>query len=136
MNDRPEMKYINRYVKEEVCASGPEAWLELGTELLDKKDVAALYKIVSDVTECSIRCSKMFKLWLERQPEASWRRLIIAMKQIRMDKLASDVETLLLKEKTSEGIVMVDQQVLQSGQLIHPSQAKSQAPSYKNGMFK
>ena len=102
MDDRPEMKYINRYVKEKVCASGPEMWLQLGTELLTEKDTEALYMIKSNVTECSIRCLEMFKLWLERQTEASWRCLIMAMKQTHMDKLAFDIERLLLIEQTHE----------------------------------
>ena len=100
VDDRPEMIYINRYVNEKVCASGPETWLQLGIEMLDKKDVEALYAIKSDVSETSTRCSKMFRIWLERQPEASWRRLIMALKEIRMNKLAADVEKLLSAEQT------------------------------------
>ena len=118
MGDRPEIKYLHEHVKDNVCASGSEAWLLLGIQLLDQKDVSALYTIGSDVTECSVRCLRMFRLWLERQPEASWRRLITAMKKIHMDSLASDVEKLLLSEKTSKEIATVDQQVLQEGQHI------------------
>ena len=79
VDDRPEMKYINRYVKEKVCASGPEVWLQLGIEMLDKKDVEALYAIKYGVSESSTRCLEMFKMWLERQPKASWSHLIIAL---------------------------------------------------------
>lgn len=129
VDDRPDMRYINRYVREEVCASGSQVWLDLGTELLDKKDFAALNKITSDIADCSTRCSKMFKLWLERKPGASWRHLITALKQIRMDNLASDVERLLLLEQTSKDIVAVDQQVIQSSQPIQQLQAA------QNGMF-
>ena len=95
MDDRPEMKYINRYVIKGVCASGPEAWLRLGTELFDDKDITTLHAIRSDATTSNTCCSRMLKLWLERQPEASWRRLIIALKQIWMNKLASEIEELL-----------------------------------------
>ena len=102
VDDRPEMKYINRYVKERVCATGSEAWLLLGTELLNEKDTEALYMIKSDATECSVRCLEMFKLWLERQTRASWRCLLLAMRQIRMDNLAFDIEKLLLTESTYE----------------------------------
>lgn len=121
MGDRPEMRYLNKHVKEGVCASGSEVWLDLGFQLLDQKDVPALNAIESDVTECSARCSKMFKLWLERQPGASWRRLITAMKETRMDSLASDVERSLLLEQTSKETATVDQQVWRQGQHTQPS---------------
>ena len=128
--DRPEMKYINRYVTDEVCAK----WLRLGVELLDdEKDVAALYAIQSDATESKTCCSKMFQLWLERRPEASWRRLVKALKQIHMNSLASNIEKLLLAEQTSEEVAKTDQ-VLQDSQLTQPSTAAEQKPHY--GMFR
>ena len=118
MDDRPETKYLNRYIIEEVCASGPEAWSRLGNELLEEKDAAALNVIKSNVTGSTMRCAEMFRLWLERQPDASWRRLITAMKKIRMHTLASDVEKLL----ASKEAVTVDQrQILQEGQHTYPS---------------
>ena len=61
------MRYLNRHVVEEVCASGSEAWLRLGNELLNQKDVMALNVIKSNVTESTMRCSEMFNLWLQRQ---------------------------------------------------------------------
>ena len=130
MDDRPEMRYINRHIKEEICASGAEAWLRLGTELLEEKDVKALYAIKSDSPECSMRCSEMFKLWLERQPGASWRRLIQALKQIDMNKLASDVEKLLVKEQTGEQFL---DQVSQGSQHARPSPAVGQPSLQING---
>ena len=30
VDDQPEIRYLNRHVVEEVCGSGPEAWLRLG----------------------------------------------------------------------------------------------------------
>ena len=123
VDDRPEIKYINRHVKEEICASGAEVWLRLGEELLEEKDVNALHAIKSDSSECSTRCSEMFKLWLERQPGASWRRLIKALKQINMNKLASDIEKLLVKEQTGEQVV---DQVSQGSQHIKPPPAAIQ----------
>ena len=111
MDDKPEIKYLNRHVVEQVCGSGPEAWLRLGNELLDQKHVAALNVIKCDVTESTMRCSEMFKLWIQRQPRASWRHLIIAMKEIHMENLASAVEKLLVNEEDAT----VDQQVVQEG---------------------
>ena len=114
VDDRPELRHLSRHVKEDVCASGPEMWFDLGIELLDHKDVAGLNVIKSDVTKSlSQRCLEMFKLWLERQPNASWRHLITALKKIRMYKLVSDVERLLASESR---VATVGQQVLQEGQ--------------------
>lgn len=48
-------------------------------------------------------CSVMFKLWLERQPGASWRQLIDALRAIRLDRVASDVEKLLQQHENALG---------------------------------
>ena len=53
----------------------------------------------------------MFKLWLERLPEASWRRLIEGLKQIRMNKLASEIEELLSSSEEIATTHTTDQQV-------------------------
>ena len=112
MDDRPEIKYLNRHIVEKVCISGPEVWLHLGIQLLDKKDLLALNVIESDVTNLRERCVKMFELWLEIQPHASWRKLISAMKNIHMYNLALDVEKLFTNEKPA----VVDHQVFQEGE--------------------
>ena len=117
MDDRPEMKYINRYVIEGVCSSGPEAWLRLGTELFENKDIPTLHTIKSDATASSTCCSKMLKLWLERQPKASWRRLIIALKQIWMNNLASEIEKLLSSSEEVATTHTTDQQVGSLGEI-------------------
>ena len=77
-------------------------WLDLGIELLQEEDVAALKTIKSKASDCTVRCSEMFELWLERQPKASWRNLIDALKQIHQDKLAFSIENLLSVKNTNE----------------------------------
>ena len=47
VDDQPEIRYLNRHVVEEVCGSGPQAWLRLGNEFLDQKHV------------CSVECDKI-----------------------------------------------------------------------------
>ena len=113
VNDQPELKYINRHVKENICAAGSEVWLELGIELLQKDDIAALKIIKNNVSDCSVRCSDMFKLWLQRQPSPSWRHLLTALKHIRQNNLASTIEKLLSVEQVSEEI----DQILRDDQL-------------------
>ena len=77
-------------------------WLDLGIELLQKEDIAALEAIQSDTQECSVRFARMFKVWLQRQPNASWRHLITALKHIRQNNLATNIEKLLSVERASE----------------------------------
>ena len=108
VDDRPEVKYINRHVKENICAAGPEVWLDLGIELLQEEDVAALKTIKSSVSDCTVRCSEMFTLWLERQPKATWRNLIDALKQIHQNQLAFNIENLLSVRQTREEAGKVD----------------------------
>ena len=37
----------------------------------------------------------MFSLWLQRQPEASWRQLMNALANVKLESLASEIESLL-----------------------------------------
>ena len=102
VGDRPELKYLNRYVKERICAAGPVMWLDLGVELLGDNDIMALNVIKINNAEVTVRCFEMFKLWLERQPKASWRQLIYALKQIQLNALAFNIEELLSVRQTGE----------------------------------
>ena len=70
----------------------------MGIELLDAEDLPhALDEIQKnyprDVGMC---CTKMLQLWLERQPDASWEQLLQALKEIKMNDLASTIEQELL----------------------------------------
>ena len=102
MDDRPEEKYFNRHVKDNICAAGPEVWRDLGVQLLQEKDIKALDMIRNNKANLAVCCSEMFRLWLGRQPKASWRKLIDALKQIHLNQLAFDVEGLLSVRQTSE----------------------------------
>ena len=77
-------------------------WLDLGIELLQNEDVAELQRIKNSTSDCSLCCSEMFKLWLQREPRGSWRNLIDALKQIDQKKLACDIENLLSVGQTGE----------------------------------
>ena len=77
-------------------------WHDLGIELLDPNDYENLDTIEaehpSDLIKC---CTKMFKLWLKKQPTASWNQLIEALRQpgIELGTLASKIEQMLLQPK-------------------------------------
>ena len=89
-----------------ICGSSNngEAWRDVGRELLGKllgEEVELELNIIAvnnqgNVTRC---CSRMFSLWLERQPEATWMQLINALKNAKLFSLATNVENLLIPSK-------------------------------------
>ena len=103
--DRPDVKYLRKYVSGKVYAAGADKWWHLGIVLMGQ-DALNLDVIRADhpynVEGC---CSSMFAWWLERTPEASWRQLIEALKEVQLDQLASE-----LKESLQSGIVTSEKQ--------------------------
>ena len=79
VDDRPYMKYLVRHVRGQLCAaceSNPQAWKDLGRELMPDSDVELSTIAVNahgNVINC---CSSLFNLWFQQQPEASWGQLI------------------------------------------------------------
>ena len=74
-------------------------WHDLGIELLGDESLQALDEIEKNYPrDASTCCTKMFQLWLERQPEASWRQLIQALREpnIEMNELANTIEQKLI----------------------------------------
>ena len=54
-----------------------DVWYDLGLQLFDSKDVSELDTIMaSHSNNPSGACTKMFSLWLQRNPSASWNSLI------------------------------------------------------------
>ena len=89
-----------------ICGStnNPEVWRDVGTELLGEllgeQVESELNAIAADSHGSVIKCcSSMFSLWLERQPEASWRQLINALRTVKLVALAANVENLLIPSK-------------------------------------
>ena len=96
--DRPELKYLERHVRDNLCAAcedNPEAWKDLGMELLPVgDDTVTTLKTISvnshgNIVKC---CSSLFSLWLDRQPKATWRQLIQALTKIKLNNLAMKIE--------------------------------------------
>ena len=96
----PEDKYLNKYVRGKVCgacASSPDIWRDLGIELMGQQSVTTLDEIkVNKGGNVTLCCSAMFDLWRQRQPKANWSQLISALKEIKLEALADDIEKLLL----------------------------------------
>lgn len=100
--DCPSLEHLNQYVK----PSLDSRWYDLGAELLeDDDDIAVLNTIQCEfTTDIDTCCTKMFELWLERDPMASWNQLIKSLRlpSVNLNELATRIE-LMLSQSTSKG---------------------------------
>ena len=100
VNDKPKMVYLISYVRPHVCAAcrnNSEVWRDLGIILLGEKSLPELDIISVNAHNNVIKCcSGMIRLWLERQPEASWDQLINALIDVQLESLAADIEGILI----------------------------------------
>ena len=93
--DRPKLKYLN-YVKTDIATK----WFDIGVALLDAGDEVVLNITKENFPGDAMKCtSEMFKLWLDRKPEASWNDLIRVLKNknIKLKTLAKKIKTMLSK---------------------------------------
>ena len=92
VTDPPEVRYLNRYVRDSLCAAGPNRWHDLGLILTGKSGKNKLDMIKIDQKHSvSGRCDAMFTLWLELDSEPSWNKLIVALREISLEAIASDL---------------------------------------------
>ena len=82
-------------MREQLCAKSPQAWKDLGIELLGDENSDALDVLKNNNSDVMSCCSAMFQLWLKRQPTASWSQLIQALRQLQLYLLADQVESKL-----------------------------------------
>ena len=81
--DVPTLQKLNAYVRPLIA----DIWHDLGIQLFDPKDVSELDTIMaSHSNNPSGACTKMFSLWLQRNPSASWNSLIKAIEGPGMEK--------------------------------------------------
>ena len=93
--NHPTLKLLNKLVKKSITFK----WYDLGIELLEPEDTHTLDEIEKNhPTDVSTCCTKMFRLWLDKQPEASWEQLIQALREpiIELNELANTVEQNLI----------------------------------------
>ena len=98
-NECPEDIYLNRHVVPEVaaaCAYQPDVWRALGIELLGQDGIVELDGIKAD-NENNTRkcCSVMLTLWRQRQTSASWNQLLKALQELKLNRIAADIEKYL-----------------------------------------
>ena len=104
VNECPDDKHLNKYVKGKVYAAGADKWRDLGIVLIGQHAVTDLDVIrinyPNNVMQC---CSRMFTEWRQRTPTASWKQLIEALKEVELTQLASELEEFLIpSEQESE----------------------------------
>ena len=96
VNDCPDDRYLNKYIRGKVCAAGANKWRDLGIILIGKDNVYVLDIIKVNSTDNVECCSRMFTEWRQRTPKASWKQLIEALKEVELTQLASELEELLI----------------------------------------
>ena len=90
-----------------------------------------------DVKKC---CSAMLTLWRQRQMNASWRQLIEALKQLKLNRVATEIEKLLKSSTGQEHKIAGTMQDLnitptQQQELQTTKQASLQEESTSIGML-
>ena len=86
---RPEMRQLQEVMRIDNIDIKTK-WCELGQVLLGSDNILAVIKAnhSTDVTAC---CSEMFKIWLERTPDANWNQLVTALRNIKLYTAADAV---------------------------------------------
>ena len=85
--ERPNMKQLLKILRQQPIAT---KWYELGLELLDSSSHLQVIKAnnQNDVQSC---CQEMFQRWLDVKPDASWSKLVTALRSIKMITAADAV---------------------------------------------
>ena len=83
----PTLRELNNNVRCEAASK----WYDLGVELLDDKKMNIIKQNDNNVTVC---CTNMFQEWLKQDDDASWNKLINALRapSVELHSLASNIE--------------------------------------------
>ena len=95
VNDCPDDNDLNKYVRGKVCAAGTNKWRDLGIVLMGQDGVEVLDIIKANSTNNEDCCSKMFTEWRQRTPKPRWKKLIEALKEVKLIQLASELEKMM-----------------------------------------
>jgi len=84
-DDTPTMRDLNRYVTKKYAADWKDTGIELGLEL------GVLDIIEKDNPQHSVTCfQKTLDKWLKLTPNATWRKLEVALTNVERQKLGLD----------------------------------------------
>ena len=91
VGDRPSLRQLVEVIRIKDINIVPR-WRDLGYELLH--NAAIVHVIEVDYRDDVKACHQMFENWLETSPDASWSRLITALKNIQMNTAAESISKL------------------------------------------
>jgi len=92
MANRPTIKLLKDVMRIKDIGIATR-WYDVGLELIDSNNVLKEIKAnhPDDVNTC---CTVMFEEWLQRDPDASWSKLVTALNNIEMKTAAASVTKL------------------------------------------
>ena len=125
-NEYPKEEYLYKHVVNELaaaCAYHPDIWYALGVELLGQDGITRLNVIKANNSEVTKCCSAMLMSWLQRQIHASWSQLIGALKQVKLNRVATEIEKGLKSSTEQEDDKVTD---ATQGMKIIPTQLHDQ----------
>ena len=88
---KPTMAEIHRHVRDEIAYK----WFDLGI-LLKVPDHQLDIIYMNHCYNTQFCCTEMFSYWLKTDTEASWRKLIIALRNMAQNSLADKIKTQIL----------------------------------------
>ena len=92
--DRPILRDLAIHVIPSVATR----WYELGLVLLDTEYHNELTIIEADTRNDAVTCCrKMFSKWIVTDELASWDKLVKAVRIVKLNNIANDIEHLLLQ---------------------------------------
>ena len=86
-------KPTRRQISDLVVLEATTHWKEIGIQLLEKKYDSKLDAIELDFSTNNTKCcNEMFKLWLQTDEQATWIKLLDALKAVHLITLADDIK--------------------------------------------
>ena len=101
VTDKIDRKHLNRWVKDKICAEGMDYLKELAEVLLPGGVGTTQIKIITtnhpgDIKSCF---TDLVNEWTQREIDATWQKLIDAVKDTNKLALANDIKNSLLKTR-------------------------------------
>ena len=129
--DKIDYKHLNCWVKEKICAEGMDYLKELAEVLLPGGVGTTQIKIIAENHHGDIKCcfTDLVSVWSQREIDATWQKLIDALKDTKKLALANDIENSLLEtpvmvttqqEKGNQQVILATQ-LQQAKQMNQPS---------------
>ena len=84
---------MHEFVRDDIASK----WEDLGVELLNEEQRSKLKNITKNEREVEDCCTKLFIYWLDAYPDASWNKLLEALKKMKQNNLVEKIKRNVLK---------------------------------------